>query len=157
MTDDSERNELLEIYKLHAELADRVSQRREAANQRYTSMLVGLGAFVAALLRFGHGDLLLIATCLVSVLGMLMARSWSVVIQSYRQLNSGKFAVLHKLEESLAFPFFTREWELLGDGNDPGRYQKLTDVEKFLPWMFFALSAILFVLSLVLLVWSCFQ
>ena len=32
-----------------------MSQRREAANQRYSSILVGLGAFVAALLRFGDG------------------------------------------------------------------------------------------------------
>ena len=30
---DSTRNEMLEIYKLHAELADRVSQRREGANR----------------------------------------------------------------------------------------------------------------------------
>ena len=30
---DSTRNEMLGIYKLHAELADRVSQRREGANR----------------------------------------------------------------------------------------------------------------------------
>ena len=30
---DSEQNELLELYKLHTELADRVSQRREGANR----------------------------------------------------------------------------------------------------------------------------
>ena len=35
---DSTRNEMLEIYKLHAELADRVSQRREGANRLYRKM-----------------------------------------------------------------------------------------------------------------------
>ena len=30
---DENKRELLEIYKLHAELADRVSQRREGANR----------------------------------------------------------------------------------------------------------------------------
>ena len=30
---DSAQNDLLEIYKLHSELADRVSQRREGANR----------------------------------------------------------------------------------------------------------------------------
>ncbi len=36
---DPDRTELLEIYKLHAELADRVSQRREGANRLYVSLL----------------------------------------------------------------------------------------------------------------------
>ena len=54
--DDSKRKELLEIYRLHADLADKVSQRREDANRLYVSLLVGLGVFVAALLRFGNGD-----------------------------------------------------------------------------------------------------
>ena len=32
---DENRRELLEIYKLHAELADRVSQRREGGNSGF--------------------------------------------------------------------------------------------------------------------------
>ena len=40
---DSEQNERLEIYKLHAELADRVSQRREGANRLYVTLLLGIG------------------------------------------------------------------------------------------------------------------
>ena len=38
---------------------------------------------------------------------------WYIIIRSYRQLNSGKFAALYELEEKLAYPCFTREWELL--------------------------------------------
>ena len=52
---DPRQTELLEIYKLHAELADRVSQRREGANRLYVSLLVGLMVFLGALLRFGAG------------------------------------------------------------------------------------------------------
>ena len=44
---DSTQNEMLEIYKLHAELADRVSQRREGANRLYVSLLVGLELLTA--------------------------------------------------------------------------------------------------------------
>lgn len=147
MTDESKRDELLEIYKLHAELADRVSQRREAANQRYASMLAGLGAFLAFLLGFGDGDLPAVATRLVSGLGMVLSLAWYVVIRSYRQLNTGKFKSLHELEAKLAYPFFKREWELLAEGRDFRRYWKLTVVETFLPWTFFAVSVILFVYS----------
>ena len=34
-----ERNELLEIYKLHAGFADRVSERREAAHRLFVTLL----------------------------------------------------------------------------------------------------------------------
>ena len=129
MTEESERNELLEIYKLHAELADRVSQRREAANQRYTSMLVGLGAFLAVLVRFGEGELPIFATRLVGVLGLGLSVSWYVIIRSYRQLNTGKFKALYELEERLSYPFYKREWDLLGEGRDFRRYWRLTVVE----------------------------
>ena len=147
MTDEPKQSELLEIYKLHAELADRVSQRREAANQRYSSILVGLGAFLAALLKFGDGEFPAIAMRLVSVLGVVISCSWYVLIRSYRQLNTGKFDALHELEEKLAYPFFKREWDLLGQGRDFRRYWKLTVVENVLTLAFLVLSVLLFVCS----------
>ena len=54
---DSSKDQLLEIYKLHAELADRVSQRREGANRLHVSLLSGFLVFLAALLRFGSGEI----------------------------------------------------------------------------------------------------
>ena len=69
------------------------------------------------------------------------------MIRSYRQLNSGKFAALHELEERLAFPFFKREWELLDEGRKLSRYWKLTIVETGLPIIFFVLSMTLIAIS----------
>ena len=144
MMDDSRQSELIELYKLHAELADRVSQRREGANRLYVSLLVGLVVFVAALLRFGtdgvSAETVLICT---GVLGVLLSASWYIVIRSYRQLNSGKFLALQELESHLAYPFFTKEWELLEQGEEMRRYWKLTVVETGLPLIFFMLSGCL--------------
>lgn len=138
MTVDSERGELLEIYRLHAELADRVSQRREGANRLYVSLLAALVVFLAALLRFTPGSLpgttVVVVAC---VTGTVLSASWWLVIRSYRQLNTGKLKVLHELEERLAYAFFAREWELLGEGKDRTRYWPLTKAEALLPWMFF--------------------
>ena len=124
---DDKTQELLEIYKLHAELADRVSQRREGTNRLYVSLLIGLALFVAALLRFGTDgispDILFWAGV---VPGAILAISWYIVIRSFRQLNTGKFNALQGLENHLAYPFFTREWELLGEGKKRSRYWKLT-------------------------------
>ena len=145
---DSKQDELLELYKLHAELADRVSQRREGANRMYVSLVLGLAVFLAAMFRFGSGTIPVEALLLVtSIIGGLLTISWYIVIRSYRQLNSGKFLALHELEKQLAYPFFTREWELLGEGHDAGRYWKLTVVEIGLPCIFFALFFGLAVLS----------
>ena len=135
-----EQSELIEIYKLHSELADRVSQRREGANRLYVSLLVGLGVFVVALLRFGVGDASeQLVLGLIGVFGILLSLSWFFVIRSYKQLNTEKFRVLHDLETKLPYPFFTLEWDPELEGAKSNKYWKLTDVERTLPFIFLAL------------------
>ena len=149
MTDSSSGQRLLEIYKLHAELADRVSQRREGANRLHVSLLSAFLVFLAALLRFGSGDVPTPVLLLFSgIIGMVISASWYVVIRSYRQLNTGKFAALHELEQKLDYPFFRREWALLERGRNRNRYWKLTVVETFLPSIFFLLFFSFLVISI---------
>ncbi len=146
---DTERKERLEIYKLHAELADRVSQRREGANRLYVSLLVGLVVFLAALIKFGMGEApeqLVLGS--LGVFGVLLSLSWIVVIRSYRQLNSAKFRVLQGMEEQLVYPFFVREERLFSEGGLFSRYWKLTVVETFLPIIFILLFIGLIVFAL---------
>lgn len=148
---DSNQNQLLEIYKLHAELADRVSQRREGANRLHVSLLSGFLVFLAALLRFGSGEIpAFILLLFAGITGMSISTSWYIVIRSYRQLNTGKFAALDELEQRLDYPFFRREWELLEQGRNRNRYWKLTVVETFLPLIFFLLFFSFLVISLVI-------
>lgn len=131
---DEQKQELLEIYKLHAELADRVSQRRDGANRLYVSLLVGLVLFAAAILRFGTDGLSVdVVLFWTGALGSILSVSWYIVIRSYRQLNTGKFNALQDMERQLAYPFFTKEWELLGEGKKRSRYWRLTVVETALP------------------------
>lgn len=137
---ENDRHELLEIYKLHARLADRVSQRREVTNRVFVSLLTGLLVFLAALLRLGTGDLGANAVMVfLGVAGVMLSAAWFVVIRSYRQLNTGKFATLHELEQAMPYAFFRREWELLREGRDFRRYWRLTVVETSLPIIFFLL------------------
>ena len=145
--------EALEIYKLHADLADRVSQRRLGTNRIYAGALVGMMLFLGALLRIGgshtHGGL---EFTVIGIVGALLAVSWVLVIRSYRKLNDGKFDALLELERQLSYRFFAREWHFLGhedkSDKDNGKtdkrrqdrkYFRLTAVEQFAPWSFFAL------------------
>ena len=101
----SEHRELLEIYQLHADLADRVSQRREGANRLFVSLLTGLMVFGAVFLRFGTGQLEADAVmACFGILGVLLAVAWFFVIRSYRQLNTGKFQALQELEGEARLP-----------------------------------------------------
>lgn len=147
---DENKQEFLEIYKLHAELADRVSQRREGANRLFVSLLTGTLIFLAAFLRYNAEDIPAFGAVLIAigVSGIFLSASWFIIIRSYRQLNSGKFAVLHELEEKLAYSFFRREWELLEEGKNRSRYWKLTVVETFLPFIFAILYLTLIIIFL---------
>lgn len=142
---DKTRQELLEIYKIHAELADRVSQRREGANRLYVSLLSVILVLLAALLRYGTGIIPVWAVLVVAgFLGMLLSVAWFITIRSYSQLNRKKFVTLHELEEKLAYPFFKREWKY------KSCYWRLTIVETFLPIGFFLLF--LFVISVAIFI-----
>ena len=146
---DSEQDRLLEIYKLHAELADRVSQRREGTNRLYVSLILGLIVFLATFIRFGFGDIsewLVLIT--IGGIGVLLSVSWFVVIRSYRQLNSEKFRVLHDLEKYLPYQFFTLEWDPQSQGKKSNRYWKLTHVEVILPSIFCVVFLALIVYSI---------
>ena len=138
--------EAMEIYKLHAELADRVSQRRLGTNRIYGGLLVGVMLFLGTLLKVGgntsHDGIIF---CAIGLVGVLLAVSWDRVIRSYEQLNTGKFEALRELEGKLDYRFFEREWHFLGhaedtdQGDEAGKYLRLSRVERSVPWLFFGL------------------
>ena len=140
MKDRLEVESLLEIYKLHSHLADRVSERREGANRLYVTLQVGLVIFVGALLRFGIGDapesLVLGA---IGGFGALLSLSWIAMILAYKSLNREKFRVLGELEKQLPFRFFTLEWDPKAVGKKSNSSWTLTFVEISLPSIFFLL------------------
>ena len=152
-----EKKELLEIYKLHAGLADSVSRQRGTTNRFYLLLMSGLSVIFSGLLQFQNGVPLVALMVGFGTLGMLLAVAWYIHIRSYRQLNSGKFKPLHELEEKLAYPFFKREWELLEEGENPNKYWRLTVVETFVPAIFGGVFFIMFVIGLGLLLHGAFH
>ncbi len=147
-----EKQELLEIYKLHAELADSISRQRGTANRFYMLVLSGLVVLFSAFLQRKNGVPLGWLMVGFGLFSMLLASAWYIVIRSYRQLNSGKFKALHELEEKLRYPFFKREWDLLAEGREQKIYWRLTVVEIFVPIIFFVCFAGVLVIGIYLLV-----
>lgn len=153
MKEDNKDNELLgpltEQYKLYVEMADRVSARRADANRFYVSFLTGLLALLSILVKIG--SLASIQNFMIkigSIGGIALCIIWFLNIRSYRQLNSGKFEVIHRMEEKLPFSCYKCEWDVLKNGNDVNSYFSLSKIEQLLP----LLIALLF-LILLLYVW----
>ena len=154
---------LLEQYKLYVEMADRVSIRRGQTNRFYVALLSGLFALITIIVgREYFSDLLNIVFGAVGILGIILCFLWLINIHSYRQLNSGKFKVIHEMEEKLPFPCYDREWEILGMQSEEPRppqepsleekknkkYLQLTRVEQYIPLVMMIPYAILLAYSL---------
>ena len=145
----TEADTYVELYKLHSELADRVSQRREGANRLHVSIAVGLVVFLGTLIRFSDDRTLdTIVFLAVGFCGLIVSASWYMVLRSYRQLNSQKFRVLYDLETRLPYQFFTMEWDPESVGTKSNRYWRLSVVETVLPMTFGALFPVMVVYSL---------
>jgi hypothetical protein len=125
-----EKNLLFEQYKVYVEMMDRTSGRRAETNKFYITLLSGLLAFLTFLLgrQFctGYEDIVI---GLFAVLGLILCWVWHSNIRSYRELNSGKFKIIHEMEKDLPYECFNREWDIL----KASKYKRLTQVEQTVP------------------------
>lgn len=130
-------NLIMEQYKLYVDMADRISQRRAEANKYYISILSGILIVLAIIFEKGSDhELQTLILRMVSIVGVLICSVWFVNLQSYRQLNSGKFKVIHEMEKSLPFSCYDREWQILKEGRNYRQYFPLTHIEKYIPLIF---------------------
>jgi hypothetical protein len=135
----------LEIYKLLVEMADRVSQRRQAANNFYLSANTLLVGGTAILDRIGLRNWNVIV---VALAGLAICALWIRSIGSYASLNEGKFAVITEIEADLAVQPFSREWAVLHPPENAPvdvknkRHLPFHKVEVWIPWVFIVLYGI---------------
>lgn len=135
---DKFQDHLLEQYKLYVEMMDRSTARRNQMNSFYISILSGLLGLIAIatnkdIAKFQNTQFQIIAFLAVAILGVLLCGVWYKNIQSYKQLNSGKFKVIIEIEKQLPFSCYDREWELIKKDKRYQDYLTQTNVEKILP------------------------
>ena len=73
------------------------------------------------------------------------------LIKSYKQLNTGKFAVIHEIEKHLPLALYKYEWQVLGEGKDKTKYYPFSHVELWIPRIFGILYLALGICFVVLL------
>ncbi len=130
------RNHYLEQYKIYVEMADKISARRQSANSFFLSMntaIIAIIGYVQLGTKVGEkADLY----WFVSLAGIILCYSWFQLIRSYKDLNTGKFKVIHYIEERLPLSPYDAEWQALGNGGNPKLYHPFTKIEMKIPWIF---------------------
>ena len=131
--------DLLEQYKLYVGSAEQVSARRIASSR----LLLALNAGFVALYGIepaGFGQSWWAMP--LPLLGIVVCLLWSRIIKSHKDLNRVKFTLIHEFERHLPAAPYTCEWRLAEQGR--GRpYRAVTDIERWIPWTFLVLHAVL--------------
>lgn len=140
MTDN--KTDSLDLYKIYLATAEKVSDRRAAANSwmlSINSAIVGLYGYLQTGKEVVGGAEKSIWLWAIPAAGSLVCLSWAVLLRSYRQLNAAKFKVLQEIEKRFSIPLFKRESEAYSKlGRTP-----LSWVEGWVPCTFIALYLVM--------------
>ncbi|WP_419915827.1 RipA family octameric membrane protein [Candidatus Poriferisodalis sp.] len=145
--------QVLELYRLSVEMADRVSARRASANSYFFTVQAGLaialGAFAVRPPEGEDADPDRFVLALAALAGVVIAGAWWLLLRSYRDLNAAKFEVIGRIEsQHLPIQTFNDEWDHL-KGLRPERwklgYSEQGRIERAVPLAFLALYATLVV------------
>ncbi|HEX5403733.1 MAG TPA: hypothetical protein VFX16_15685 [Pseudonocardiaceae bacterium] len=139
--------QIVELYKLAVEMADRVSARRANSNAFFltvqTTFVSVLGLATSTL-----GKAPWWTSLVVCLAGVVLSGSWWLQLRSYRDLNRAKFNVINSIEPSLPVHVFSDEWDSLKKDPIPGwrgRYAELGSVERTVPVIFTVIYVLIFV------------
>lgn len=124
---------VLEIYKMVVEMADRVSQRRQSANSFYLTVNTAIIGGAAYLSQSQFGD---IGTLAVSLAGIVICFLWVRTVTSYKSLNAAKFEVITALEEHLPVSPYKDEWGILHVDGARKKYNPFYKTEILVPAVF---------------------
>ena len=138
---------LLEQYKLYVQMADKISERRQTSNAFFLTINTSLVAMLGVV--WSPADRLIGPAwyVIVGVLGLIICFSWYRLLRSYRDLNSGKFRVVHAIEHHLPIRPYDAEWTSVGRGENPKLYLPFTHIETKVPWVFFVLYLVVILIA----------
>ena len=143
---EEDRITTFEIYKFMVEMADRVSQRRQAANNFYLSVntaLIGAAAYISSSNSTGDSQV-----WWVSVAGIPISYLWLRNIHSYKYLNSCKFKIINQIEKALPLAPYSVEGKLLECGTAQSNYRPFHKVERKVPIVFLSMHVLLLMMQI---------
>jgi hypothetical protein len=130
-----ERDFVFELYKLMVASSEALVGRRQAVN---TFFLTANGAILTAVGFFvgkgsGRAALMALAIAVLTTTGGVLCFAWQSLLRSFGQLNTGKFAIINRLEHEFPVSVYAAEWRALGEGRNPRVYRSFTSREIWVP------------------------
>lgn len=105
----SKQDLIFKQYSLYVEMADRISQRRNACNIFFISLFSAISGFLVYCHNPANSIIAKIIFCSL-LIGLCII--WIKLIQSYKSLNAAKFQVINDMEEYLPVKLFSKEYEI---------------------------------------------
>ena len=130
------KEQLLEQYKLFHATIERMSDRRQQTNNYFITINTVFISFIGIVSKETGLLTSPMWLAMLSVVGILICRSWNKALLAYMHVNKAKFAVLHEIETKFPMNLFGYEWELMGKGENKKEYATFTKVELHIPAMF---------------------
>jgi len=141
------KEDLMAQYKMYIDATDKISDRREKANVFFltanSALLVAYGVL------YDSVNSLIFLLILIPLLGIIISYWWYRIIVEYKKLNTGKFNIVHMIEDKLPAKPYKAEWIMLGEGKVKKLYNPLTNIEKNVPKIFIG-SYIIIILATLL-------
>lgn len=146
-------HQYFEQYKLYLQSIEKISDRRGEANKYFITINTGIISVFALLVSPINNKIIQpVSLSLILILGIIISIIFWFLINSYKQLNTGKFKLIHDIEKKLPLKLYSEEWKNLSEGKDKNIYLPFSHVEKIVPIIFGTMYSI----SLVILIHAIF-
>lgn len=142
------KDHLLAQYHLYVENVEKISDRRQNANNYFITINTVLISFIGVLFQAKLFETIPWIKSLIALVGIIICVVFWFLLRSYRQLNTGKFKVIHEIERKLPVSIYDYEWKILGEGKNRKLYFPFSHIEMIIPWIFGIVYVILGILFL---------
>lgn len=143
------REHLLEQYQLYVNGMEKISDRRQNANNYFITVNTVLISFIGVLFQIKVIETVPWVLSTIALLGIIICAIFWFLLRSHKQLNTAKFKVIQEIEQELPIAIYDYEWRILGEGKNKKLYYPFSHIEMVIPWVFGCLYLILGVLFLI--------
>jgi hypothetical protein len=137
------KEHLFEQYKLYVESVEKTSDRRQHANNYFITINTALISLIGLSFQIKIFENLSWIKSVLALVGIFICVIFWYLIRAYKQLNTGKFEVIHEIEQHLPLALYKHEWKVLGEGKDNKKYYPFSHIELIIPWVFGIIYALL--------------
>ena len=140
---------LFSQYQKYIDGIERVSDRRQNANSFFITINTAILTLIGVSNEINKNFDLAYLKSLLAFMGILVCIIFWHLIRSYKQLNTGKFKVVHKIENYMPLALYEYEWKVLGEGKNDREYYPFSHIELLIPWVYGVIYLILGIVSFI--------